>query len=55
MLYWYWNGQNLPNKKEKGYTGFGKLEAVVSRYSWIKSFLKISQISQEHICVGVSF
>ena len=30
-------------------------EAVVHRYSSKKVFLKISQISQENICVGISF
>ena len=32
---WYWNGENLPDKKEKGYAGFGKSEAVVGRCFWI--------------------
>ena len=35
--------------------GFGKSGAVVHRCFWIWVFLKILQISQENICVEVSF
>ena len=46
VLCWYGSRWNLPNKEERGYSGLGKSEAVVDRFS---------QISKENICVGVSF
>ena len=45
--------KDLPNKKEKGYPGFGKSEAVVSRYIGVLE--DFANLTEKYLCWSLFF
>ena len=43
----------MPNKKEKGYPGFGKSEAVVSRYIGVLE--DFANLAEKYLCWSLFF